>query len=231
MDKQRIVYKLGNVLEEQGIYNSRLLAEDWVDKAKGKTEFFDEQDRETLEFIKSVVDIREIENPRGFADAFINGNKNIQEVYNYLLNYYTKDELKDQYKRNFELFAFKLDDVQTVADYLKTVFEQENLKYVLVKAIVLGIDVCKKRNEFVLKHFGDKDFLTYLAKDCELYYPYHYSDIIGGISYILEELGTEKARKLLEENEMFLMLYRRPEYRMQYKTMFDEAMEIVDRYR
>jgi len=235
VERLRIAHKLGRVLEEHRIPNARMVAEYWVEKEKEKesTEFFGAQDQETVNFIKSIVDVQEIDNPLGFANAFINGKQNIQMVYDCLLKYYSEIELKEHYSKNFELFSLKIEEVQTLAEYLTSIgIEQEALKAILIKAIILGIDECRERNELVFKHFGDdKGFLAFLAKDGGLYYPHYYSDIVGGINYIVEELGVEKARRLLEENEMFLILYRREGYRMQYKSIFDEAMEIVERYK
>lgn len=232
MDKIRRANKLGRELQEYAeLKDSRMVASYWVEKQDRQLDYLNEKDKEMIDLIASIVDLKNIDNSLGIADAFINGKKNIEEVYNYLLNFYTKDELREHYNKNFELFIFKLEEVQAVADYLKTTFEQEDLKSILVKAIVLGIDTCRERNELVLKHFGDKAFLTYLVKNGGLYYPHYYSDIVGGINYIVEELGTEKARKLLEENELFLILYRRAEYRHQYKALFEDAMMLVDKYR
>lgn len=234
MERLRIAHRLGKILGEQGIPNARMVAEYWVEKEKEKesTEFFDAQDQDTVNFIKSIVDVQEIDNPLGFANAFINGKQNIQMVYDCLLKYYSEIELKEHYSKNFELFSLKIEEVQTLAEYLTSIgIEQEALKAILIKAIILGIDECRERNELVFKHFGDdKGFLAFLAKDGGLYYPHYYSDIVGGINYIVEELGTEKARTLLEENELFLILYRR-KYRLQYSSLFGEAMEIIEKYK
>ena len=61
--------------------------------------------------------------------------------------------------------------------------------------------------------------------------PHYYTDVIECLNFLVAELGIEKAKTLLEENELFLILYRRKEYRLQYSSLFNEAMEIVERYK
>ena len=126
-----------------------------------------------------------------------------------------------------------MEDVKFVVDYLESLkLTQEQIKGMFLEALNVGLDECKLRNELVLKLFGgDKEFLVFLATERSLYYAHYYVDVPEAINYIVDELGAEKARTLLEENELFLILYRRKEYRLQYSSLFNEALEIVGKYK
>ena len=233
MERMQIVNSLGRILEKNGLQNGLVTAEQWVAKQRERDGFFDENDKETLLFVKSVVDIETVDDPMGFANAFVNGKNKIVEVYNYLEKFYSDEELKKYYQKNFQAFSFEIEDVKSVVDYLETLgLTQEQIKGMLLEAINVGVEECKLRNELVLKLFGgDKEFLVFLATERSLYYPHYYVDVPEAINYIVDELGAEKARALLEDNELFLILYRREEFRLQYKSMFNEAMDIVEQYK
>jgi len=233
MERLKIAHRLEKVLEKEGVPNSRMVAEYWVEQQKERLEFFDDVDKSTLEFIKSKVEIEKIEDSLSFASAFINGQANIEEVYNYLMKFYSEEELKKYYQKNFQAFSFEIEDVKSVVDYLESLkLTQEQMKGMVLEALNVGLEECKLRNELVLKLFGyDKDFLVFLATERSLYYPHYYVDVPEAINYIVDELGAEKARTLLEENELFFILYRRKEYRLQYSSLFGEAMGIIEKYK
>ncbi len=233
VERLRIAHRLAKTLEKEGVPNSRMVAEYWVEKQEERVEFYDDVDKSTLEFIKSKVEIEKIEDSLSFANAFINGWANIEEVYNYLMKFYSEEELKKYYQKNFQAFSFGIEDVKSVVDYLEILgLTQEQIKVILLEAINVGVEECKLRNELVLELFGgDKEFLVFLVTERSLYYPHYYVDVPEAINYIVGELGLEKARTLLEENKLFLTLYRRKEYRLQYSSLFNEAMEIVERYK
>lgn len=67
----------------------------WVDRTD-RDEYWDHNDRETLKFIKSKVEIDKIEDASAFASAFINGKDNIEAVYQALFDEAT--EMIEQYK-------------------------------------------------------------------------------------------------------------------------------------
>ena len=232
MERIRIAQGLGKLLAKENISNPRMVAEYWVEKERERTEFFDDDDKNTLVFIKSKVEIEKIEDPLAVASAFINGLANIEDVYNYLLNFYSEEELKNYYQKNFQAFSFEMADVKSVVDYLESLeLTQEQIKGMLLEALNVGLEECKLRNELVLKLFGcDKEFLVFLATEHSLYYPHYYVDVPEALNYIVKELGADKARILLTENEFFY-LYRRKEYRHQYRLLFNEAMDIVEKYK
>lgn len=232
LERLRISHRLGKVLEKEGISNSRMVAEYWVEKQKERVEFFDDADKNTLEFIKSKVEIEKIEDPLAVASAFINGRVNAESVYNHLLSFYSDEELKQYYQKNFQAFSFELEDVKNLEDYLKSLeLNQGQIKGMLLEAINIGLDECQFRNKLVLELFNnDKEFLVFLATERSLYYPHYYVDVPEALNYIVEELGADKARILLTENEFFY-LYRRKEYRHQYRLLFNEAMDIVEKYK
>ena len=234
MERIRTAQRLGRLLKEEGIQNSTMVAVYWVDRTD-RDEYWDHNDRETLKFIKSKVEIDKIEDASAFASAFINGKDNIEAVYNYLLNFYTDEELKKYYQSNFYMFSFSLASVQKIEEYLNSLeLNHDQIKTVLLATINLGLDECKVRNDLVLKLFNnDKEFLVFLAAERSLYYPYGYIDVPEALEFLVQEIGIEKARQFLEDNKnsLYFLFYRGKEYRTQYQALFDEATEMIEQYK
>ncbi len=233
MERLRLAHRLSEALEAEGVPNSRLVAEIWIETQKERTEFFNENDKKTLDFINSKVKLEEVSDSLALVNAFINGAANIEEVYSYLMKFYSEEELEKYYQKNFQAFSFDIEKAKSVVAYLEALeLTQEQIKAILLEALNIGVEECKLRNDLVLKLFGcDKEFLVLLASKCSLYYPYYYADVPEAINYIVDELGSEKAKTLLEENELFFVLYRRKDYRLQYRSLFEEAMAIVEKYK
>lgn len=232
MEKIRLKRKVKKMLEEYGVPNAGEVAAYWVNDSD-RTDLMNENDKKTLALMHSILPISEYKNPMSFVYALMSGWEQVEATYRCLSAILLPERLEWYYRQRATAFSVSVEKIRARAGYLKSLeLTTKQIQMILLDALEIGLEDCKARNDLVLRLFdNDKNFLAFLAAERGLYFPSYYSDIPEALTYIVTELGAEKSRILLIENELFLILYRRKEYRDQYPNQWKEVLEIIEKYR
>lgn len=167
------------------------------------------------------------------GEAVLMGSEKISAAREALSGACPAEAVERLYKKN-SAAALKLTEehVAAVLDCLKNVqLTKEQIENVLTAAVLLSPEELSERTSLVLKHW-DRDFLYYLMDEGDLLYPLHYVDVTGGIKRLLEALGAEGGRRLLEEHPEYLYLCKSEGYQDDeiYGPQHKKGLELLRSY-
>lgn len=237
MDRIRMAHKLGRELQEYvSIKNARTVASYWVEKQQDRQlDYLDDNDKETIDLIASIVDLKSTDNPMGIADAIIVGKEKIQETLDFLIELgYSEDELKEHYSKNIDSFVKEKSEIEKTVEYFKSIeLDNETIKEILLTANKIGLEETKKRVGLALNIFNAKNFVCFLIKERNLFYPHYYVDPVDCLETIAKELDVDTARTLLEQEYMFIYYWKNKDYRKDftYGPQFQEALKTLEQYK